>query len=44
MRKGVIPTLLGTVVTGASLAARAPDVKKRGLRKKEMGTMVATGL
>lgn len=44
MRKGLIPTLLGTAVTGVSLAARAPDISKRGIKKKEMGSMVATGL
>jgi len=44
MREGLIPTVLGTAVTGAALAMRAPDVAKRGIKKNEMGTMVATGL
>lgn len=44
MRKGLIPTLLGTAVTGASLAARVPDVRKRGIRNNDMGAMIATGL
>ena len=44
MREGMIPTVLGTAVTGVALAMRAPDMMKRGIRKKEVGTMVATGL
>lgn len=44
MRKGLIPTILGTAVTGAALANRAPDISKRGLKKKDMSSMIATGL
>lgn len=44
MREGMIPTVLGTAVTGVALAMRTPDLMKRGIRKKEVGTMVATGL
>ena len=44
VREGMIPTVLGTAVTGVALAMRAPDLMKRGIRKKEVGTMVATGL
>lgn len=44
MRAGLIPTVLGTAVTGTALAMRGPDVMKRGIKKKEVGTMVATGL
>lgn len=44
MRAGLIPTVLGTAVTGAALVMRGPDVIKRGVKKKEVGTMVATGL
>lgn len=44
MRKGLIPTLLGTAVTGVSLATRVPDIKNRGIKKEEIGSMVSTGL
>lgn len=44
MRKGLIPTVLGTAVTGASLAARVPDIRKRGIKNDNMGAMIATGL
>ena len=44
IREGLIPTLLGTAVTGVALATRVPDVKKRGLQKSEIGPMIATGL
>lgn len=43
-REGLIPTLLGTAVTGAALAARIPDIRERGIQKSEIGSMVATGL
>lgn len=44
MRAGIIPTVLGTAVTGTALVMRGPDVMKRGIKRKEVGTMVATGL
>ncbi|WP_352419409.1 asparagine synthase [Proteiniborus sp.] len=44
VREGLIPTLLGTAVTGVALATRIPDVKKRGIQRNEIGTMIATGL
>lgn len=44
MRKGVIPTMLGTAVTGAAIANRAPHLSKRKLKKMDMTTMMATGL
>jgi hypothetical protein len=43
MRKGLIPTMLGTAVTGAALANRVPKLTKRKLKKMDVGTMVATG-
>ncbi|SDZ30415.1 hypothetical protein SAMN05660462_02611 [Proteiniborus ethanoligenes] len=44
IREGLIPTLLGTAVTGAALATRVPDIRRRGIQKNEVGTMIATGL
>lgn len=44
MREGLIPTALGTVVTGAALASRASDMNKRSFRKQGAGSMIATGL
>ncbi|MCR1899868.1 asparagine synthase [Irregularibacter muris] len=44
MREGLIPTALGTVVTGAALASRMSDMKKKGFKNEDMSSMVATGL
>lgn len=44
IREGLIPTALGTVVTGAALASRAADMKKRRFGKQSKGSMLATGL
>lgn len=44
MRKGLIPTVLGTAVTGAALYSKAPNLSRRKLRKMDMRSMVATGL
>ncbi len=44
MRSGLIPTVLGTAVTGATLYRNGQDVLKRGKSKRNMGAMVATGL
>lgn len=44
IQEGLIPTILGTAVTGAALAARVSDVKKRGIEKDEIVPMIATGL
>ncbi|NLY46057.1 MAG: asparagine synthase [Tissierella sp.] len=44
MRKGLIPTMLGTAVTGAAIYSRVPDLTRRKLKKMDMGSMVATGL
>lgn len=44
MRTGIIPTALGTVVTGAALTSRALDKNKGRFIKKDKGSMIATGL
>ncbi|WFA08751.1 hypothetical protein [Tissierella sp. Yu-01] len=44
MRAGIIPTLLGTAVTGATLYYNGDDLVKRSKRKRNVDTMVATGL
>lgn len=44
MRAGIIPTLLGTAVTGATLYYNGDDLVKRSKRKRNVETMVATGL
>jgi hypothetical protein len=44
MRKGIIPTMLGTAVTGATLYYNGDDILKRSKRKRNVETMVATGL
>ncbi|NLL81150.1 MAG: asparagine synthase [Tissierellia bacterium] len=44
MRAGIIPTLLGTAVTGATLYMNGEDLVKRGKKKRNIESMVATGL
>ncbi len=44
MKQGIIPTLLGTAVTGATLYMRGEDLAKRSKRRGNVETMVATGL
>ena len=44
MRAGIIPTLLGTAVTGAPLYNNGDELVKRSKRKRNVDTMVATGL
>ena len=44
MRKGLIPTLLGTAVTGATLYTKVPSLTKRKLKRMDTETMVATGI
>ncbi|MDD2446460.1 MAG: asparagine synthase [Tissierellia bacterium] len=44
MRAGIIPTLLGTAVTGATLYMNGEDIVKRGKRKRNVESMVASGL
>ncbi|MDR7870247.1 MAG: asparagine synthase [Tissierellaceae bacterium] len=44
MKKGLIPTVLGTAVTGAAIYSRAPHLTMRKIRKMDMESMVATGL
>lgn len=44
MREGMIPTALGTVVTAGAVALRAMDIKKRGMRKRDIVPMVETAV
>ncbi len=44
MKKGLIPTVLGTAVTGAAIYSKMPGMNMRKLRKMDTGTMVASGL
>jgi len=44
MREGVIPTALGAVVTAGALTMRAMDIKKRGMKQKDIVPMIETGL
>ena len=42
--KGIVPTLLGTALTGATLYRNGEDVLKKGRKKRHMETMIATGI
>lgn len=42
--KGIVPALLGTALTGATIYTNGQDVMKKGRKKRHMGTMVASGL
>jgi len=44
MRAGLVPTILGTAVTGFALSKRVPEIRKRGIKKRDMESMIATGL
>lgn len=44
MREGVIPTALGAVVTAGAVTMRAMDIKKRGMKKRDVMPMIETGL
>lgn len=44
MRSGLLPTVLGTAVAGATLYRNGNDVMKLGKSKRHMETLVATGL
>lgn len=44
MREGLIPTLLGTGVTVAASAMRARDIKRRGMKKRDIMPMAQTAL
>lgn len=42
MREGLVPTVLGVTVTTGAVALRAMDMKKRGIKRKEMLPMAET--
>lgn len=44
IREGLVPTLLGTAVTGVALATRISDVRKKGMVREDIAPMIATGL
>lgn len=42
--RGIMPALLGTAITGATIYRSGGDVMKKGKKKRHMDTMVASGL
>lgn len=44
MREGLVPTILGTAVTGAALASCISDFNKKGLEKEDITPMIRAGL
>ena len=44
MKQGILPTLLGTAVTGATIYMSGQDIMKRSKRKSNVESMVAAGL
>jgi len=43
-REGMIPTALGTAVTGAGMAMRVLDMKNNGMSKREIMPMIGAGV
>lgn len=44
VKEGLVPIVLGTVVTGASMALRAQDMRKHKMKKKDVVPMAETAL
>ncbi len=44
MKQGIIPTLLGTAVTGATLYMSGEDIMKRGRKRNNVESLIASGL
>lgn len=44
MREGLIPVVLGTVVTAAGATLRGTDMKKHGMTKRDTKVAIGAGL
>lgn len=44
MREGIIPTVLGTVVTAGAAALRARDIRKKGMKSRDIVPMIETAV
>ena len=44
MKDGLIPTALGTVVTASAAALRTMDLRKEGIKQKDIIPMVETAV
>lgn len=44
MREGLVPVILGTVVTAAGVTLRAADMKKHGMTKRDTKVAIGSGL
>lgn len=44
MREGTIPTALGAVVAGSAAALRTRDIRRRGLKERDIVPRVETAL
>jgi len=44
MREGLIPVILGTVVTATGVTLRAVDMKKHGMTKRDTKVAIGAGL
>lgn len=44
MREGLIPVVLGTVVTATGVALRGVDMKKHGMTKRDTKVAIGAGL
>ena len=42
--RGIMPALLGTAITGATIYRSGDEVMKKGRKKRHMETMIASGL
>ncbi|MBC2581125.1 asparagine synthase [Clostridium sp. DJ247] len=44
MREGIVPTVLGAAVTVGAAALRSRDIKRRGLRTRNVLPMIETAV
>lgn len=44
VKEGLVPVVIGTIVTGASVALRAQDMQKHKMKKKDVVPMAETAL
>lgn len=44
MRKGMIPTVIGTAVAGTALVSSMTEIRERGFKKKNLNSTIGTAV